>query len=263
MGKAYANIPEGQIHYRTEGRGPNLLLLHQAPMSGDEFADMIPILAKNYRVVAMDTLGHGNSDDPPREYEIEDFARSVINFLDILGINKTNILGHHTGATIAVELAAAYPGRVDKLILSGCPVWEPEEWKVFLSQPMTRDLAMTDDGQFLTKTWEKYKSMSPHSNPELWFKPFIISLKARTRPYDAHFAVARYNIKPRLRLIKSPTLLTSGSEDVFVHQLESTKNLIPRCRTEVIEGGGFFVCFERPEEFAQAALDFLEGEARD
>ena len=259
MKKAYVDIPEGQVHYRTEGSGENLLLLHQSPMSSDEFADMIPILAKSCRVVAMDTLGHGSSDDPPREYEIEDFARSVISFLDTLGINKTSIAGHHTGATIAAEVAAAYPERVDRLILSGCIVLEPEEWKAFLSQPLTRDLKMTDDGEFLTKTWEKYKSFSSHPDPELWFKPFIIALTARTRPYDAHFAVVRYDVKPRLRLIKSPTLLTGGSEDVFVNQLESTKSLIPRCRTMVIEGGGFFVCFEKPREFAQAILDFLKN----
>ena len=258
MKKSYVDAPEGQVHYRTDGSGENLLLFHQSPMSSGEFTDMIPVLAKRCRVLAMDTLGHGSSDDPPHEYEVEDFARSVISFLDALGISKTSIFGHHTGATIAAEVAAAYPDRVDKLILSGCIVLEPEEWKAFLSQPLTRDLKMTDDGQFLIKTWEKYRGFSPHGDPELWFKPFIIALKSRLRPYDAHFAVARYNIKPRLHLIKSPTLLTSGSEDVFVNQLESTKSLIPRCRTKVIEGGGFFVCFEKPDECAQVILDFLK-----
>lgn len=91
------------------------------------------------------------------------------------------------------------------------------------------------------------------------FTPFIIALKSRTRAYDAHFAVAHYHVKPRLRLIKNPTLLTSGSEDVFVNQLESTKRLIPRCTTRVIDGVGFFVCFEKPKDFAQAILDFLKN----
>lgn len=259
MKKAYVDIPEGQVHYKAEGDGAPLLLLHQSPLSSDEYVDMIPLLAKSCQVVAMDTLGHGSSDDPPREYEIEDFARSVVNFLDAIGIKKTSIFGHHTGATIAAEVAATYPERVDKLILSGCIVLEPEEWKVFLSQPMARDLEMTDDGQFLTKTWEKYKSFLARPEPQLLFKPFIIALKSRIGPYDTHFAVARYDVKPRLRLIKSPTLLTSGSEDVFVNQLESTKNLIPRCWTMVIEGGGFFVCFEKPKECAQAILDFLKN----
>ena len=259
MKKAYVDIPEGQVHYKTGGGGAPLLLLHQSPLSSDEYTDMIPLLAKSCRAVAMDTLGHGSSDDPPHECEVEDFARSIISFLDALGISKTSIFGHHTGATIAAEVAAAYPDRVDKLILSGCIVLEPEEWKAFLSQPLTRDLKMTDDGQFLIKTWEKYRGFSPHGDPELWFKPFIIALKSRLRPYDAHFAVARYDVKTRLRLIKSSTLLTSGSEDVFVNQLESTKNLIPRCRTMVIEGGGFFVCFEKPKECAQAILDFLKN----
>jgi len=259
MKKAYADIPEGQVHYQTDGSGENLLLLHQTPLSSDEYADMMPFLAKGCRVIAMDTLGHGSSDNPPREYELEDFARNVISFLDAIGVGKASIVGHHTGAVIAVEVAAAYPERVDKLVLSGLPVIGLAEWQAFLSQPMSRDFPMTEDGQFLTMTWEKYLSLSPGYSPELWFKPFIIALKARTRPYDVHYAVGRYDVKAHLGSIQSPTLLVSGSGDMFIDQLESTRSMIPRCVTRVIEGGDLFVCFEKPQEFAQAILDFMKS----
>lgn len=264
MKKGYVDIPEGQVHYRTKGSGEPLLLLHQAPLSSVEFDDVIPILAQDYRVVAMDTLGHGNSDNPPREYEVEDFARSVISFLDALGIDQTSIVGHHTGAAIAAEVATTYPKRVDKLILSGIGgSWKPEELQAFLSQPMSRDLPMTEDGYFLIKTWQTYKSLAVlGSNPQLRFKPFIVGLEARTRPYDAHYAVFRSGYKSRLSLIKSPTLLINGSEDLFFdqNQLESYKNLIPHCVTRVIEGSGAMICFEKPEEFAEAILSFLHNE---
>jgi pimeloyl-ACP methyl ester carboxylesterase len=57
MKRAYVDIPEGQVHYRTDGSGPVLLLLHRVPTSSALFIKVIPILAKHYRVIAMDILG--------------------------------------------------------------------------------------------------------------------------------------------------------------------------------------------------------------
>ncbi len=57
--RAFLDAPEGQIHYRTAGAGRPVLLLHQTPRSSDEYRDVIPILARELRVVAMDTIGYG------------------------------------------------------------------------------------------------------------------------------------------------------------------------------------------------------------
>jgi len=259
MTKAYADILEGQVSYRMEGTGEPLLLLHQRPMSLEEYSQMIPILARSYRVVVMDIPGYGYSDDPSREYEIEDYAQSVVNFLSAIGISKTSIAAHHTGASIAVEVAAANPGLVDKLIVSGLPFWEPEKWKQYAAELGSRIRPPADDGLFLIDRWQIFRSFSPHSKPELLLKPMALMLNALTRPYEARNALARYNIKPRLPLVKSPTLLISGSEDMFLDQLEATKSLIPRCKTQIIEGAGELICFEKPDEFAQAILDFMKN----
>jgi len=258
MKKGYADIPGGQLHYRSDGNEENLLLLHQAPMSSEEYEVVLPLLAARYRAIAIDLPGHGNSDDPPREYEIGDFAQSVTSFLDAMGIDKTSIVGHHTGALIAIEVAVTHPERVSKLVLSGCPVWEPEKWQQYLSRPMSRDIPMTADGEFLLKTWEAYKTLSGHSDPQQVFKPFLLALGARTRPHDAHWAVARYLVKPRLGLINCPTLLLSGSEDYFYKDLESTRSMIPGAVTGAIEGGGVFTIRQKPEAFAEAVLTFLK-----
>ena len=258
MKKGYADIPEGQVSYRMEGSGKPLLLLHQTPMPS-EYSQMIPILSKSYRVVAMETMGYGYSDNPPKEYEIEDFAQSVVNFLSAIGINKTSIVGHHTGSSIAVEVAAAYPERVDKVVLSGCPLWEPERWKQLFTDLGSRIRQPADDGMFLIDWWNLFRSFSPKSKPEVLIKPVVLALDGLTKPYDAHDAVVRHDIKQRLPLIKGPTLLISGSEDMFLDRLEATKNLIPRCKTQIIEGAGVLICFEKPNEFAQAILEFLEN----
>ena len=59
--RSYADTPEGQIHYAEAGQGKPVLLLHQTPRSWDEYRDVLPILGRKYRVIAMDTIGFGDS----------------------------------------------------------------------------------------------------------------------------------------------------------------------------------------------------------
>ncbi|MBW2334449.1 MAG: alpha/beta hydrolase [Deltaproteobacteria bacterium] len=257
MTKGYADIPEGQVSYRSEGSGQPLLLLHQTPWSFEEYSLMIPILARTHHVIAMETLGYGYSDDPPREYEVEDFARSVVSFLDALNIAKTSIVGHHTGAIIATEVASAYPERVDKLILSGLPYREPKDWEPLMKEIESQMKSPTEDGSFLIDLWNWIRSTSLKPEMKLLIRFFIFNLDSYTRTYDAHFSMARYNIKPRLPLIKSRTLALSGSDDFFIDELEAIKKAIPRCQTKVIEGTGSALCLEKPEEFASVILEFL------
>lgn len=259
MTRGYLNIPDGQIHYQSQGTGRPVLLLHRSPMSSEEYDGIVPLLAKTHRAVALDSMGHGNSSDPPREYEIEDYARSSVQVLDGLGITKTCVVGHHTGALIAVEIAAAYPDRVEKLILSGCSMYTPEQWKTMTAgkRLQSRDIPMTADGAFLMKTWEIWRAKTPDSPPETTFKPFIIALRARTRPRDAHAAAFRYRVAARLGLIKCPTLLMSGTKDQFYDQLQMGRALIRNCVTAELPGGGSSMLIEKPAEFARIVLDFL------
>ena len=62
MKRAYADIPEGQIHYRIEGDGDPILLLHMAVASSDEYTRVMHFLSQRYRAIALDFLGTGDSD---------------------------------------------------------------------------------------------------------------------------------------------------------------------------------------------------------
>lgn len=261
MKRAYVDIAGGQIHYRTEGSGEPLLLLHQVPMSSDEYSLMIPILEKKHWVIAMDTPGYGNSDKAPRKYQIEDYAQSVISFLNALEIEKTNIVGHHTGATIAVEVAATYPERVDKLVLSGCPYYEDEKREVALKDERFQPMDIRQDGSHITKIWQLVKRYSVQSNPEFWNKVLLGYLTAGKDAEDGHHAVFRHQTQQRLPLIKSPTLVVSGSKDVFYRRVELISSLIPRSRMKIIEDGGVWLAFDKPVDFAEAILEFLEDPA--
>ena len=257
--RAYADIPEGQVHYQTEGNGEPLLLLHQTAMSSDEYCPVIPILAKNYKVIAMDTLGYGKSDAPPRQYQIEDYARSVFSFLDALGITKASIMGHHTGASIAVEMAALLPERVDKLVLSGCPYYKPEAGIAHLTDGIAKPMEITEDGSHITKVWEMAKTYSTQQNPKIWHEIFLNWMIAGERGEEGHFAVFMYRVEQRLPLIQSPTLIMSGDVDLFYKRVELIKSLVPQNRVAILEKGGAFVALEKPVEFAEIILDFMRN----
>jgi pimeloyl-ACP methyl ester carboxylesterase len=84
MKRGYIETPEGQVHYRTEGNGEPLLLLHKAGLSSDEFTEMLPFLGKKYRVVAMDVLGYGNTNMPVPEPDFNDYVNNILHFLDAM-----------------------------------------------------------------------------------------------------------------------------------------------------------------------------------
>ena len=115
--RSFIATPSGRVHIAACGAGAPILLLHQTPRSWDEFRDVLPLLGRHYRAIAMDTMGYGNSDPlPPGQASIENWAKAAHELLDALGIERVAVVGHHTGASIAIEIAAAYPAQVAALM---------------------------------------------------------------------------------------------------------------------------------------------------
>ena len=114
--RAFADLSVGQVHYACAGEegAPAVLLLHQTPRSWAEYKDVMPLVARRYRAIAMDTVGFGDSAPAPWAPSIEHWAQVALELLDALGIAKADVVGHHTGGVIAVEMAAAFPERVGK-----------------------------------------------------------------------------------------------------------------------------------------------------
>jgi pimeloyl-ACP methyl ester carboxylesterase len=111
--RSFVTTASGRIHIATAGAGPPVLLLHQTPRSWDEYRDVLPILGRHYRAIAMDTVGYGESDTlAGNDPSIECWANAVHDLLGTLRIPRAAVVGHHTGAAIAVELAATFPEAV-------------------------------------------------------------------------------------------------------------------------------------------------------
>ena len=263
MKRAFLKTPDGHIHYRIAGSGePPLILLHQTPRSFDEYAEAMPMFAQKRRVIAMDTLGYGDSDPAPEGHTIEDYAKTVIMLLDGLGISKAVVVGHHTGAKTACEVAAAYPERVDKLVLAGLVFYEEEARQRVISEGGRWQGEMKEDGSHLAEMWQRGVSMG--MDPELNHRRIVDFMKAGERSEHGHWASAKYTAQAKsMTKIQCPTLLIWGTEDIRLlgqrgfHWRDIPKS-IPNSRVVNIEGGTTFMINQMPEQFAHPILDFLE-----
>jgi pimeloyl-ACP methyl ester carboxylesterase len=280
MKRGYADTPEGQVHYITEGNGEPVLFLHQTPLSSDEFADVVPIIAKDFHAIAMDTLGYGSSDKPPKIFEISDYVRNIVHFLDTLGIEKISIVGHHTGGILGNSLAVEYPDRINKLVVSAPSLLTAEERQAIMKDPLFTPLQLTDDGAFLQNLWtglkNAYSTNVSQSFPgaedkgkeavetdlipnELVYRIVLSVLKAGPSPFDAMYAATRYDDQKYFPLIKCPTLLMCGDQDLLFSRMTLAKELLPHSKTRIIEGVGGSVTMVKPAEFAEAVAEFLKS----
>ena len=260
MKRAYTDIPEGQIHYRTEGDGEPLLLLHAAVASSNEFGRVLPFLSKHYRVVAMDYLGHGESDPAPYQYQIIDHARTAVSFLGSLGIKKANILGKNAGANVAAELAINWPERVNRLVLSSAGYFPgPSEGIVMRGHPdfknFTSPVEIKRDGSHLMEWWRRAAFWE--APPDILEERILEYIKAGPRGEEIHWASGKYDVKGRLPLINCPTLVLSGTDDPFYPVAEKVKMLLPHGKLTIIQNGSIYVTRIIPEEYAKAVLNFL------
>lgn len=264
MKRYFADTPSGQIHYALAGSGDPLILLHQSPFCLDEYVDVIPLLAQDYWVIAMDTPGYGDSDRPPKQPSIEDYARTVTILMDTLRVEKASIAGHHTGAFIGIEVAAANPGRVDKLILSG-PIYTDEGIRKDALEAFGQPWKIQEDGSHIIDQWNFWKEHDPSLPPNLVNKMTTDWLRAGT-PYStwAYNAVFSYPIEQRLGLIQCPTLILYGTDDLttFGFSKENEAKVgeaIQKSKTVYVEGGTFALAEMMPQEFSRLILEFLEN----
>ena len=257
MKRAYADIAEGQIHYRTEGDGDPILLLHTAVGSSDQFSRMIRLLSKNHRAIAPDYLGHGESDPAPCEYTYGDHARSVLGFMDALGIEKACVVGHHAGSGVGVELAVAWPERVDKLVLSSLGLWETTAGVAVVDPPnFTSRVELQPDGSHLLEWWRR-ADLWGNRPPEMVEERVTEYVKAGPRGEEIHWAGRAYDARPSLPRIKCPTLVIAAVDDPFYFVAEEVHSLIPGSALLSIEKGAIDLERAMPKEFAEAVLGFL------
>ena len=259
MKRAYIDIPEGQMHYRFEGNGEPIILLHMAVASSDEFTRVIHFQSNKYRAIALDFLGYGESDPAPRQYQIIDHAKTVVSFMDALGIKKASVAGQFFGAEIAVELAVNWPDRVNKLILAGAEFWE-ESQAVDLKEPdnFTTTVEIKKDGSHLMEWWRRACLWGDYS-VDILEERVIEYIKAGPRGEEAHWEGGAYNSKNRLSLITRPTLILDATGFPLHSRSEVVHKLIPNSKLTTVRNGPMYCDRAMPEEYAGAIFNFLSS----
>ncbi|GAB3830826.1 alpha/beta fold hydrolase [Hymenobacter jeollabukensis] len=119
----YATVNGVKLYYETYGQGEPLLLLHGNGESIQSFANQIGALAEHYRVIAVDTRGHGRSGNEKRAYTYDLFADDMRALLDTLGIGAAHVVGWSDGGNTGLSLATRYPTRVLSLVTMGANLY--------------------------------------------------------------------------------------------------------------------------------------------
>lgn len=196
----YADVNGLKMYYEIYGEGEPLVLLHGAYMTIDlNFGKMIPALAGDRQVIAIEQQGHGHTTDIDRPLSYEQMAIDTAELLRQLGIEKADILGYSMGGTTAVELAIDHPDVVRKLVVISSPYkrdgWYPE---VYASIENITPEAFTGSG-----LPEAYAEVAP--NPDGW-----ATLVEKLKKLDLEY-VGR--TPEEFRSIKAPTLIIIGDSD--------------------------------------------------
>lgn len=114
----FMNVDGARIHYRDEGQGPAVLLLHANFGNLIGWDPWVEALKDSYRVVRMDFTSHGlTGPDPTGDYSLERTLELTEKFVDAVGLDRFSIAGTSMGGTIAIHYTHAHPDRIENLIL--------------------------------------------------------------------------------------------------------------------------------------------------
>ena len=261
----FAELTDGQIHYAECGPVEDrvgadvVLLLHQTPRSWNEYREVLPILGNRRRAIAMDTIGFGDSVVPQWPGTIERWAAVAVELLDHLHVERADIVGHHTGGVIAVELAASFSDRVRSVVLSSTPYTDDDFRRTRADQPPIDEVEQTDDGTYLTTLWQKRQSFYPAHRPDLLQAFVLDALKVIDNLEYGHRAVATYEMERTLPRVHHPTLIIRALDDPFASpHAEDLMKRLPHAQVVDIAAGMVPLPDQLPVEFAAAVLEFLE-----
>ncbi|MBQ8496299.1 MAG: alpha/beta hydrolase [Clostridia bacterium] len=124
-----------QLHYLEKGTGEPLIFLHGNGEDLTYFSEQITFFSKKYRVIAIDTRGHGKSPRGTAPFTIKQFAEDLHDFMETKEIPSAHILGFSDGGNIALTFALKYPEKVKKMILNGANL-KPNGVKFFVQLPI-------------------------------------------------------------------------------------------------------------------------------
>lgn len=234
-----ATVDGASLAWATFGEGAPLLLLHGGAGNSSHWSNQVPAFAKHFKVVLVDTRGHGRStrDGSPFSYAL--LAADVLAVMDALALDRVSIVGWSDGGIVALELALRHPERLRKVVAfaaNSSPAGLKRGGGPALSAYFAR---CAEDHARLSPTPAGYAALLRDLRP-MW----------RTQPsYTA----------AELATIRVPTLVLDGDHDEVVREdhLRALAAAIPGARLELVRDASHLAHWQQPEAFNRAVLDFL------
>ncbi|HUI20233.1 MAG TPA: alpha/beta hydrolase [Methylocella sp.] len=230
-----------KIWYSEFGSGEPVILLHGGLANANYWGNQVPILARLYHVIIMDSRGHGRStrNDQPFGYDL--MACDVLALMDFLKIEKVAIVGWSDGAIIGLDLAIHHPERVARLFAFAANS-DPSGVKDVNQSPVFR--------AFVARAEKEYDQLSPTPGGYKSFLDEITKMWA-TQP---HFTAEQ------LQSIAVPTAIVDGDHDEAIER-ENTEFMakeIPGAKLIIQPSVSHFSFLQNPEQFNSDVLRFLE-----
>jgi pimeloyl-ACP methyl ester carboxylesterase len=248
--RAFADLPDRQVHYRHAGSGNvPLVMLHASPGSSKQLERLTLAIGKHRHAIAPDTPGNGDSTPLSNPAPvIADYAKAAGEFVDAMGLKQIDVYGNHTGASIAVELAILRPDIVRKVVLDGVGIFtdaERDEYLANYAPAIKPDQTgaylnwafMFCRDQYLFWPWYKRHAENSRSSglPPAnvihdWVLEVLKSIETYHLGYRAAFA---YPKRERLPLVTQPLLGICSENDPLLPALNETTSLAPNARVQL------------------------------
>lgn len=273
--KHEVHLPQGTVRYREEGSGEPLLFVHGVVVNGSLWRKVVPQLAKDFRCIVPDwPLGaHEVPMAPDADLSPPGLARLIVDFIDALGLDRVTLVGNDTGGALAQIVAAEYPDRVARLVLTSCDIYDRFFPPLFKPLKMAAAVpgAMWVIGQSLRPRFAQRlpvaygwvtKRHPDQAVVDAWLAPGRASAGVRRdlrkvlRGVDARHTLAAAE---KLKRFERPVLLAWAAED-RLFPLDYARRLadaLPDAELVAIDDSYTFVPEDRPEPLVEAIAAFV------
>ncbi len=257
------------LYYTDQGEGPPVVLVHGFGLTHEVWAEQLP-LAEEFRLIAYDTRGCGDSIAPAAGYSSSDFGDELAGLLDRLSVTRAHLVGHSRGGGVIMDMALRRPDRVASLVfvssgLGGFPYSEAFLDPMKLCRRLAREQGVTA----AVDAWlaSAASDWTVRHHPEAFAR-----VEAMTRRYsgadwldEAAYPPSEISDIERLAEVRAPTFVLSGQEDLhdFVEIANMLTWWIPGARQKSLLGVGHFPMLENPYEtnlYLRAFLRKVVGE---
>ena len=260
-------LNELRIHYRDEGTGDAIVLVHGTGASLHTWDAWAQELSQTHRVIRLDLPAYGlTGKDPKKHYSSKDYVDLIDAFLKELDVNQFHLAGNSLGGLVSWLYASYHPDKVQKLILidpSGFPSKK---------SPMVISLAKTPGINMLIR-YVTPKAFIKKNLKEVYYNPDLISTQILDRYYELTLApgnrtafidrakIEREDYTDRLGLITNPTLILWGAEDAWIPLKHAYRfeEKIATSTVVVMKETGHLPMEEKPAKSLAITLDFLSN----